>query len=978
MAGNPITVEELQILITANYGDAIRGMLKMVDRVKQIAETKLAPVQKTIQQAMSASGNPTEQAVKATETAATKTVEAVKKTAVQAKKSIDDMIAEHDYLNEKIRLSQLQYDIMREKLSGMSGGDTAASVRLQKQILDAERKIRSMTIESDKMADAIRQAENYASDMNAELQDSESKASKTTREAVAIGRTLDEINKKIQLIIDLLKQAEKQTRKLDGVAKKYRETLSNILPNPKPQIDFDRLLAEGDKERNKWGNTRNKSNYFDAYIKSLKNLNSVMPSTTKWFDKIKKSINSIGKILSKQFTAKVKEARNDFSRFKKMLASSVVFSAFYSAINGISNAIRDGTDNLYRYSKIINGTFATALDKASTAMQYLKNSVISAVSPIIERFAGAIDVAVDKTVEWINTLGQLIARVSGASTWTKAVKVQKEYAESASSAAKATKGMLAAFDEVNVIQNGQDTSDDTDYGSMFEMVETPTDVVPWLDRLKELITSYDWSGLGEYAAEQLNDALGNIDLSLVGEKLGASITSALETAVGFIESFDWEQLKQKVSDLIRGFFTGIEMPELGEGFVKVWELLADSITWVWENVFAPFGEWVMSDFAPIFGETLVSAVDLMRAALEKLQPVWDEVMKPIAEWVGEQLIKALEEINDLFGDLADYLNGKITFEELNEQLTPFQETLINIAQAIALVTAAFAVWKTLQPIINGVTTAVKIASAVIAVLSTPVGLAVAAIAGLIAIAVLLEEKYGTLTKLTEGLGELIKETWEEVKQAVSNAWVYIKPVLQSFLDFVGNNFASLFQSLNTMITGVIQVFKGLAEFLNGVFTGDWKKAINGLTSIFAGQLNTILAGIELLVNSFIDSLNWVGDLLSKVNSSWGWEIGKVSFKIDTVPEFAAGGVITSPTLGIMGEYAGASNNPEIVTPQNIMYDTVVEANAPLVSAMYDMVREIITAINDKDMTVEVDGDVVGSTAVRYIEKYKRITGKSTI
>ena len=34
----------------------------------------------------------------------------------------------------------------------------------------------------------------------------------------------------------------------------------------------------------------------------------------------------------------------------------------------------------------------------------------------------------------------------------------------------------------------------------------------------------------------------------------------------------------------------------------------------------------------------------------------------------------------------------------------------------------------------------------------------------------------------------------------------------------------------------------------------------------------------------------------------------------SLPKFAAGGLAYGPTLGLFGEYQGASNNPEVVAP----------------------------------------------------------------
>jgi hypothetical protein len=39
-----------------------------------------------------------------------------------------------------------------------------------------------------------------------------------------------------------------------------------------------------------------------------------------------------------------------------------------------------------------------------------------------------------------------------------------------------------------------------------------------------------------------------------------------------------------------------------------------------------------------------------------------------------------------------------------------------------------------------------------------------------------------------------------------------------------------------------------------------------------------------------------------------------------IPAFANGGIISGPTLGLMGEYPGASSNPEVVAPLDKLKD----------------------------------------------------------
>ena len=46
----------------------------------------------------------------------------------------------------------------------------------------------------------------------------------------------------------------------------------------------------------------------------------------------------------------------------------------------------------------------------------------------------------------------------------------------------------------------------------------------------------------------------------------------------------------------------------------------------------------------------------------------------------------------------------------------------------------------------------------------------------------------------------------------------------------------------------------------------------------------------------------------------GLAIASVIASFAQLPKFAEGGIISGPTIGLMGEYAGASNNPEVVAP----------------------------------------------------------------
>ena len=148
-----------------------------------------------------------------------------------------------------------------------------------------------------------------------------------------------------------------------------------------------------------------------------------------------------------------------------------------SIINGINKALVEGRDNLYQYSKAMSGDFAATMDRLATSSLYLKNSLGAAVAPLIESFAPVLETIGQKIADLFDKAAQLIALLRGKSSWTRAVKVQTQYAEAAGAAAEATNEMkrsLMGFDELNLLTDALTKSKAgktvPDYASMFEEV----------------------------------------------------------------------------------------------------------------------------------------------------------------------------------------------------------------------------------------------------------------------------------------------------------------------------------------------------------------------------------------------------------------------------------------------------------------------------------------------------------------------------
>lgn len=194
---------------------------------------------------------------------------------------------------------------------------------------------------------------------------------------------------------------------------------------------------------------------------------------------------------AKKANSDLKRSTRQMGEFAFALRSTIVFGAAFAAVSAVTDSVKTGADNLYQYSKILDGAFAGSMDRLASTLLYLRNSIGAAIAPLVNVFAPVLESITDKVAEFANKVSQLIAKLSGASTWTKAVKTQTEYAEATTQSAEAVKNLLAGFDELNVIQSqsgGSSSLNTPDFGSMFEEVsidEIDPKIATLADKLAE-------------------------------------------------------------------------------------------------------------------------------------------------------------------------------------------------------------------------------------------------------------------------------------------------------------------------------------------------------------------------------------------------------------------------------------------------------------------------------------------------------------
>lgn len=272
--------------------------------------------------------------------------------------------------------------------------------------------------------------------------------------------------------------------------------------------------------------------------------------------------------------------------FLKSIVRIAMYRAIRSALKAITQALSQGTENLYYFSQAVGSNFAPSMDRLATSMLYLKNGFAAMFSPLIEYFAPFIDSLVDKLVNAFNWVQKLFARLTGKTTWNKAVKVQTVYKESTDKTTKAVKKLrqeiqLMDFDELNNI------TDNPDDGSSSSTPETktpepskmfvvePTNVDPYDEGSFFANLKAWWNDIDPIGKlwEKVKTWWQGIDFMAVGEKVGKTIRNVWERFKTWFKEFDWKAffdgLKEVLGDLgdfVEGVLRGL-FPEQA----KAWD-----------------------------------------------------------------------------------------------------------------------------------------------------------------------------------------------------------------------------------------------------------------------------------------------------------------------------------------------------------------------------------------------------------------------
>lgn len=679
-----MTVDSLQIEIEANSSKAAEQVNKLsaaLERLKQsIAGSALSSAAKQIKQLGTTAKKSTPSQRKEAVSKATKSVDALK--ATKELEKLDAQIAKtEDKISELKNRFNALVEIESSYPQGFGKREQNEIDKISQALSDLRTQYSALKQQRDETFGRIKRSvfpkiETPKEEFNAANVKPMEPAIDNARVFVEVddssANAVDDLTERVSALHDAIKAVNAEKINLDIPKTTAQVAIEQTdIKSPAVELASSGEVSQATEKinelKNELGNTTQAAKKAAGESSRLKKALSDLGKSA--VSSAASGLKKLGAYISSKFTAPFKNAIGVINKVKSAFGRIMFYRAIRSAIQMVTNGLKEGINNLYQYSTIVGTQFAPAMNKLATASQYLKNSFGAMTAPLIEALAPAIDFIIDKFVALLNVVNRVFAALTGKSTYTVAKKQAKDYADAASGAAKATQKFLLGIDELNILnEDSGGGGAGADYGSMFEEMEIDSDTLDLVKQIRDAIENGDWRGAGAALAEKLNGLLESWDSYSWGYSLGQKITNGLNLIYGFMTTFNWELLGSKVADGLNGLMDGVDWDLLGRVFARKWNALVDFIygfvtTFHWADLGKNISDAVNGWFdeinwekaAKTINEAFSGILTTLRTTVQKIywkqigndiytylaNIDWAGIMRNVAGLIGEALGAAI-------------------------------------------------------------------------------------------------------------------------------------------------------------------------------------------------------------------------------------------------------------------------------------------------------------------------------------------------
>ena len=799
-----------------------------------------------------------------------------------------------DEVNAEIEKAQSDYNTKLKQ--------AATGAIPQEEFSESAQKLNSLVAESDKLGEALRNADDKAAQLKQQL--AEIKQSSTMSSA---GQNVRQSLANETTQLENMKAGLKQSKaEMDDFVSQTNSKMAKL----------KRVVASlGAGLKNSVGSLQN---FLGGKLGAA-------------IDKLKAKFSSFGRSSQKS----MKKATGGVQSFGVRLRSIVAGALFF---NLISKALTAMADRLGK-ALLANQTFAKSFGQ-------VKSNLLTAFQPIYESIIPWLNKLMQALAQVTAQMAQFIASVFGTTAQqaqenAKELNKQTDALDSTASSAKKAEKALASFDTVQKLSNNSsNTTDpsapkfDTDYSAVKN--QTPQ----WLTDFWKVFQD-SWAQYGQQTIESAKNALSALKdmVSAIGQSFMAIWTNGtgletlnniqlllqtifnLITAIATAFTNAWntnntgEQMLQAIMNLLNTIIQIIT--SIGQAFIAAWndgnagQIMLQAIMTAITNVVsfvnsigqaflvawnqAGLGESIMGHIISI----ITNIANAIGNIAQRLQEAWEKNNTGVAIWTAilgivDSVLGFVDRIAQATANWAAQLNFSPLLESIKTLLEGVKnltdtlgEALGEIYQDIILPLLTWVIQTGLPSVITllgSLANFIANNKVLVKSLIEAVTLFVAAwkLTGIIAAVAKL---VSTINPLTAALGLVVTLTL-----AVMNAW---------------SNLSTL-ERVTTIIYGVVAAVAALAVAL-GAITGP-AGAIAAAASIAVGL------GMVALNTSKANKRSSSGTRAYSEDFS-----RPVAFSLDSVPHLANGAVISpnSEFLALLGDQKSGVN---VETPLSTMID----------------------------------------------------------
>lgn len=580
--------------------------------------------------------------------------------------------------------------------------------------------------------------------------------------------------------------------------------------------------------------------------------------------------------------------------------------------------------------------------------------ILKLAVPVVQQMTSALT----RMTETANAAWQALSRVFGwqdaqAGAIQSAVKAQDDMTAAVEATEEAQEGSLASFDDIEILaSDAAEAVKETGGGASAEALPAAS--------VESVANAIDTSQIDLFEA-RIRELLAWIDETMIptlreafkipedafampegGIVIPEDAVKVPEVRLTFADiKADLARLTEPIAKWARNDLPAL-LSSVGTAFATVLGGVFDTFSRVfgtiWSSVLVPFassfftsilpvltqlGTHVMSLFTTVFRivKTIFDAIwqQGVKPALDIIMKIWTEAWEIIQQKWNQYGAPIFEQLQTAAKNVGEFLQ-----KTWNDLLKPIWDRFMETIQRL---------WENhLQP--------------------------------------LWENLMDFIGVLVENAAIIYNEVIAPIVKAVAE-WLYPKIVFA--FDSILAVAEVLVGGLADILNGIITVFKGIIEFVTGIFTGDWEKAWNGVKTIFKGIWDTFAAIIKTPINAAIVIINraiegivkGINSVISALNRisvtipDWVPGLGGKHFGINIpsvkayqIPMLATGAVIppNREFLAVLGDQKQGMN---IETP----LATMIEAfKAALSEGSYG---------GDTTVILQLDGREFGRAVVKY-------------